>query len=371
MGALTQVLDDIYDTKLAVAEKRRLAGRALALALHGAPAESGEAPCAILEDVLEQAGMALGLPAKADISHTKAKLRATGAQHLAAKVGRLSKARNAVVHDTTLPGQVGRHLANVEKAETGYIYAQPHEVLPTKTDQKSTGMTRQDERTATVARQVNQQPKPEKQGGLTIKIDQMLASQAKIMDEVATLKGEVASLTSAQANIHVEQKAYEKKGGLNTKVDQMLTSQAMFDMKLVGSAQLKGEVAAVCADPAKQEVQANEHKSGKEKTKKGPNSHDEYTAAGEEMAKGKAENKEETEVKAKANAKTNVDAKNSDATMQVGDNVKMLSKDDDDDEVGTILAISSSYIPGSPYKVKGEDGNALYYAADELRAVDD
>ena len=114
-GSLTRVLEEIYETKLSAAERRRLGGRAIALALHGSAAEQGTAPSVIFEEVLDQAGSALGLPAKADVGLTKAKLRATGAPGLAARVGRLSRARNVQVHDTTLPDQVRRHHSAVEE----------------------------------------------------------------------------------------------------------------------------------------------------------------------------------------------------------------------------------------------------------------
>ena len=122
MASLRAVLAEIYATPLSMAERRRLGARAIALCMVPSsrsddPEGHPSAPM-LYETALDQAGYALGLPGKASVSVAKATLReaGTGGAQLAARLGRISKARNACVHDVTLPSEIARCLAGLSSS---------------------------------------------------------------------------------------------------------------------------------------------------------------------------------------------------------------------------------------------------------------
>ena len=92
-------------TSVPLNERRRLAGRLLALRLAQAsgislsPMASFEAEqLSDYEDILFSAGQALGMTTKPTITAVKTSLRQRGGHQLASRLGRLSKARNTTAH---------------------------------------------------------------------------------------------------------------------------------------------------------------------------------------------------------------------------------------------------------------------------------
>ena len=124
--ALRESIDGIFDTKLPIGEKRRLAGRAVCswLAMSGGrtpdPQEIKGQGCAAAAAILEDVRAVAGKDgSKATVQATKQMLREQGArgQRLAARVGKVSKARSAVVHELSLPGEVAKCLTAAEAAK--------------------------------------------------------------------------------------------------------------------------------------------------------------------------------------------------------------------------------------------------------------
>ena len=104
--AMQETLGELWaTTSVPLNERRRLAGRLLALRLAQAsgsslsPMASFEAEqLSDYEDILFSAGQALGMTTKPTITAVKASLRQRGGHQLASRLGRLSKARNTTAH---------------------------------------------------------------------------------------------------------------------------------------------------------------------------------------------------------------------------------------------------------------------------------
>ena len=108
---LSEVLDGVWASSLPVAEKRRLCARAVtAPLLAGVPVrgDSGDSAVVRIEEVLVEVAKAVGR-SRLDVGAAKAILRSRGEEGkaLAARLGKLSKARNASAHpDVTLAADV-------------------------------------------------------------------------------------------------------------------------------------------------------------------------------------------------------------------------------------------------------------------------
>ena len=104
--AMQDILGELWaTTSVPLNERRRLAGRLLALRLAQAsgsslsPMASFEAEqLSDYEDILFSAGQALGMTTKPTITAVKTSLRQRGGHQLASRLGRLSKARNTTAH---------------------------------------------------------------------------------------------------------------------------------------------------------------------------------------------------------------------------------------------------------------------------------
>ena len=104
--SLTAALEQIHAANIGAAERRRLASRAVALAM-GAPAEQNvqaevadgraASPFLALHDALDVVAAAAGMKA-VTITEAKELLRRQGAPAVAARLSRLSKARNIAAH---------------------------------------------------------------------------------------------------------------------------------------------------------------------------------------------------------------------------------------------------------------------------------
>ena len=104
--SLTTALEQIHTANIGAAERRRLASRAVALAM-GAPAEQNvqaevadgraASPFLALHDALDVVAAAAGMKA-VTITEAKELLRRQGAPAVAARLSRLSKARNIATH---------------------------------------------------------------------------------------------------------------------------------------------------------------------------------------------------------------------------------------------------------------------------------
>ena len=104
--SLTAALEQIHAANIGAAERRRLASRAVALAM-GAPAEQNvqaevadgraASPFLALHDALDVVAAAAGMKA-VTITEAKELLRRQGAPAVAARLSRLSKARNLAAH---------------------------------------------------------------------------------------------------------------------------------------------------------------------------------------------------------------------------------------------------------------------------------
>ena len=104
---LKTVLDGIWASQLPLAERRRLAARAVACQLQGgqggghAGSSDAGGECQALAEVLAEVGVRRGLPCgTTTVSEAKAWLRHHGdvGKSLASRLGRLSKRRNAAAH---------------------------------------------------------------------------------------------------------------------------------------------------------------------------------------------------------------------------------------------------------------------------------
>ena len=100
---LPGVLAAIFSLELPMAERRRLASRAVALVLMPAAKRSEPEPGlpGVFEDILLKVGSLMGKEGKASVSEAKAFLRGFGGPgvKMASRLGKLSSGRNAVVHD--------------------------------------------------------------------------------------------------------------------------------------------------------------------------------------------------------------------------------------------------------------------------------
>ena len=94
---LTEVLDGIWDSKLPLDERKRLAAQAVGRALHGA---KGDPPPLLheLEEALDLVGKLGNGGTRPSISKAKALLREKGGHQAASKLSRLSKGRNLMGH---------------------------------------------------------------------------------------------------------------------------------------------------------------------------------------------------------------------------------------------------------------------------------
>ena len=99
---LQQVINTIYATRIALAEKRRLAGRAVAHALSFEPGAVMSDPDLLrgMEHILMAIKHQASLDAKPTVTLAKDLLRGLGPHgtKLASRVGRISSKRNAVAH---------------------------------------------------------------------------------------------------------------------------------------------------------------------------------------------------------------------------------------------------------------------------------
>ena len=121
--SLVEALDAIYATRLVPsAEKRRLAARAIALAMRleaGTPSEAtcGE-PISGFEAALEQVKASAGLSQKPSVTQAKDILRVNGGHSLASRLAKASKVRNGCAHpDTMLIGDIAECFEQVPKKE--------------------------------------------------------------------------------------------------------------------------------------------------------------------------------------------------------------------------------------------------------------
>ena len=115
--ALSQALHAVYSLHLPLAEQRRLAGRALGLVLQpsdrAAVRDRSVIPEAF-ELALLEVGRIMGKSGKATVTEAKQHLRRFGAAgaKLASKLGRLSKLRNAEVHDVSFAAELAELVRN-------------------------------------------------------------------------------------------------------------------------------------------------------------------------------------------------------------------------------------------------------------------
>ena len=112
---LSDVISAVYEANISMAERRRLAARAVACAMLPTAPGTVADPCSRSEDyehVLDVASEALGSDVKLSVTAVKASLRRNGPPGvaLAARIGKLSRLRNTEVHDTTLADEVACYL---------------------------------------------------------------------------------------------------------------------------------------------------------------------------------------------------------------------------------------------------------------------
>ena len=128
---LAQVLAEIYNassTCLAVGEKRRLAARALAMAMRAETASTTDDMLEHFEGVLSTIQTAMGLDQLPSVTKGKDLLRKAGATQLASRVGRLSRRRNGHAHpDVSLDGDILRHFQTAAVASKTEGSSQQHE----------------------------------------------------------------------------------------------------------------------------------------------------------------------------------------------------------------------------------------------------
>ena len=128
---LAQVLAEIYNassTCLAVGEKRRLAARALAMAMRAEIASTTDDMLEHFEGVLSTIQTAMGLDQLPSVTKGKDLLRKAGATQLASRVGRLSRRRNGHAHpDVSLDGDILRHFQTAAVASKTEGNSQQHE----------------------------------------------------------------------------------------------------------------------------------------------------------------------------------------------------------------------------------------------------
>ena len=124
---LRAALEEIFEAKIPAGEQRHLGGRAVWLAMEGPQQQADDvvkdnkgqdcaAAGAILEEVLVAAGHG---GSKATVQAAKHRLRLCGeqGQKLAARIGKVSKARNSEIHETSLPAEVASCLSAASSDE--------------------------------------------------------------------------------------------------------------------------------------------------------------------------------------------------------------------------------------------------------------